>query len=125
MVGKLLSQQSQISTVQRLKFLLRAKFFKLKLLLMPLVQNRLAQAVVFCGRGTLKGPKTCMWLVVSRSLPTTGLGDPQAYETCSLLRVDPKTRTCPAVPPLKPKQGKARETVIFPTKALGLEEWEF
>ncbi|XP_059543083.1 uncharacterized protein LOC132230131 isoform X2 [Myotis daubentonii] len=30
-VSKLISQQSQISTVQRLKFLLRAKFFKLKL----------------------------------------------------------------------------------------------
>ncbi|KAK1333688.1 hypothetical protein QTO34_006074 [Cnephaeus nilssonii] len=44
-VGKLISQQSQISTEQRLKFLLRAKFFKLKLLLTPLLQNRLAQAM--------------------------------------------------------------------------------
>ncbi|KAK1345245.1 hypothetical protein QTO34_013955 [Cnephaeus nilssonii] len=33
----------------------------------------LAQAVVFCGRATLKGPKSRMWLA-SRSLPTTGLG---------------------------------------------------
>ena len=129
-VDKLISQQSQISTVQQLKFLLRARFFKLKLLimpllqnrlthsmvfcgrailksqraacgscelqfanhcpttaipwlllpnqltppflLMPLLQNRLGQAVVFCGRATLKGPKSHMWLA-SRSLPTTGL----------------------------------------------------
>nr|KAF6310681.1 hypothetical protein mMyoMyo1_008740 [Myotis myotis] len=73
-VGKLISQQSQISTV--------------------LLQNRLAQAenrllrmghevsialyarphMVFCGRATLKGPKSRMWLA-SHSLPTTGLGD--------------------------------------------------
>ena len=59
-VGKLISQQSQISTVQRLKFLLRAKFFNFKLLLMPLLQKRLTQAVVFCGRATLKGPKSHM-----------------------------------------------------------------
>ena len=62
-VGKLISQQSQISTVQWLKFLLRAKFFKLKLLLMPHLQTRLAQVVVFCGRAILKGPKSHMWLV--------------------------------------------------------------
>nr|KAF6287151.1 hypothetical protein mPipKuh1_009987 [Pipistrellus kuhlii] len=43
----------------------RATLFKLKLLLMPLLQHRLAQAVVFCGRATLQGPK-------SRGLPTTG-----------------------------------------------------
>ncbi|CAK6439766.1 unnamed protein product [Pipistrellus nathusii] len=66
-VGKLINQQSQISRVQRLKFLLRAKFFKLKLL-----QNRLAQAMVFCGRATLKGPKSCTWLE-SHSLPITVL----------------------------------------------------
>ncbi|CAK6444436.1 unnamed protein product [Pipistrellus nathusii] len=71
-VSKLISQQSQISTVKLLKFLLRAKFFKLKLLLMSLLQNRLTQAVVFCGRATLKGPKSRMWLV-SRSLLTTAL----------------------------------------------------
>ncbi|KAK1337811.1 hypothetical protein QTO34_002447 [Cnephaeus nilssonii] len=34
--------------------------------------TRLAQAVVFCGRATLKGPKSRMWLA-SRSLPTTDL----------------------------------------------------
>ena len=50
-----------------LKFLLRAEFFKLKLLLTPLLQNRLAQAMVFCGRATLKRPK-------SRGLPSTALG---------------------------------------------------
>nr|KAF6335364.1 hypothetical protein mPipKuh1_008047 [Pipistrellus kuhlii] len=43
-----------------------------KLLLMPLLQNRLAQAVVFWGRTTLKGPKSRMWLS-SRSLPNTAL----------------------------------------------------
>nr|KAF6342998.1 hypothetical protein mPipKuh1_010729 [Pipistrellus kuhlii] len=73
-VGKLISQQSQISTVQRLKFLVRANIFKLKLLLKPVLQDRLAQAVVFCGRATLKGPKNRMWLA-SRSLPTTNVGN--------------------------------------------------
>ena len=48
-------------------------FLKLKLLLTPLLQNRLAQAEVFCGRATLRGPKSRLWLA-SRSLPTTGLG---------------------------------------------------
>nr|KAF6393905.1 hypothetical protein mPipKuh1_016819 [Pipistrellus kuhlii] len=70
-VGKLISQKSQTSIVQQLKFLLRVKFLKLKLLLIPLLQNRLAQAVVFCGRATLRGPKSHMWLA-SCSLPTTG-----------------------------------------------------
>nr|KAF6374147.1 hypothetical protein mPipKuh1_009386 [Pipistrellus kuhlii] len=73
-VIKLISQQSQISIIQRLKFLLKAKFLKLILLLMPLLQHRLAQAVVFCGRATLKGPKSYMWLT-SCSLPTTALGN--------------------------------------------------
>nr|KAF6331833.1 hypothetical protein mPipKuh1_008142 [Pipistrellus kuhlii] len=84
-VSKLISHQSQISTVQCLKFFLRDKFFKLKLLLMPLLQNRLTQAVVFCGRATLKGPKNRMWLA-SRSLPTTGLHYPDTmwgkHSTC-------------------------------------------
>ncbi|CAK6448861.1 unnamed protein product [Pipistrellus nathusii] len=71
-VGKLISQRSQIATGQRLKFLLRATFFKLKLLLTPLLQNRLAQAMVFCGRATLKGLKSRMWLE-SRSLLTMGI----------------------------------------------------
>nr|KAF6353591.1 hypothetical protein mPipKuh1_010504 [Pipistrellus kuhlii] len=71
-IGKLISQQSQISTGQQLKFLLRATFFKLKLLLTPLLQNRLAQALGFCGRATFKGPKSCMWLL-SPHLPTTAL----------------------------------------------------
>nr|KAF6374440.1 hypothetical protein mPipKuh1_009659 [Pipistrellus kuhlii] len=70
-VGNLISPQSQISTAQQLTFLWRATFFKLKLLLRPLLQHRLAQAVVFCGRATLKGPKSRMWLL-SRSLPTHG-----------------------------------------------------
>lgn len=70
-VGKLISQQSQISTV-RLKFLLRAKIFKLKLLLMPFLQNRLAQAIVFCERATLKE----LHVAVSRSLLTTNLVSP-------------------------------------------------
>ena len=61
-VGELISQQSQISTVQRLKFLLRAKLFKLNLLLMPLLQNRLTQAMVFCGRATLKGQRAACGL---------------------------------------------------------------
>ncbi|KAK1329320.1 hypothetical protein QTO34_011501 [Cnephaeus nilssonii] len=34
--------------------------------------QQLTQAVVFCGRATLKGPKSRMWLA-SRSLLTTGL----------------------------------------------------
>ena len=71
-VSKLISPQSQIPTVQWLKFLLRAKFFKLKLLLMPLLQNRLAQAMIFCGRAILKGPKSHMWLL-SNILPATGI----------------------------------------------------
>nr|KAF6304831.1 hypothetical protein mPipKuh1_009284 [Pipistrellus kuhlii] len=46
-VGKLIGPPSQISTGRRLKLLLRATFLKLKPLLTPLLQNRLAQAVVF------------------------------------------------------------------------------
>lgn len=39
---------------------------------MPLLQNRLAQAVLLCGRATLNGPKSRMWLT-SRILPTIGI----------------------------------------------------
>lgn len=39
---------------------------------MLLLQNRLTQAMVFCGRAIFKGPKNHMWLE-SHSLPTMGL----------------------------------------------------
>ena len=56
-VGKPISQPSQISTVQRLKFLLRAKFLKLKLLLTLLLQNRFSRPWYFVEEPHSRGQR--------------------------------------------------------------------
>ena len=96
-VGKLLCPQSQMSTGQQLKFLWRATFFKLKFLLMPLLQNRLPQAEVFCRRATFKGPKSHMWLA-SRSLPTTVLGHADLLDFIGMTEIKSLVPTAPYLP---------------------------